>query len=468
MTEEIPNAKPSRLEPLSVLWHIFIAPQTLLVLMGLIALALALGTLIPQVPPQLSGDPRTWLAVQPDIPSYRNGLVRALGLFDLYQTFWFRLLLVLTGLVLVVWAVESADRARRATRRNNWTIGSLALWARHAGRISLSSSLPPQDIQARIRDFLALHSYGWADVTALPNPSLIARRREAALWTQPLAHGALILALIGLAIVSTWGWQNEDWQPIPGDSQAVGHGSPYTVRLDAFHLQLGNNSQLCDCRSEVTWLEGGSVVRRDAAGIGQSAALQGVAVRQVGYVPILKVRAWDAAGRPLAIQSAGEESDPHGELEIVFPSAQAQPHIFVPSHDLFLTLAFEPLGTTGKPGLHLVLLRAGGAERQPLGVLYEGGLVHFDDVSMDFDLTYGPILRVDYCPAMGLVVVSLVIAVVALAAGWIALPELMWIAVEPDGEDASVVQILAMPGTGSSLWLPRLASRLRKVLNDGI
>jgi hypothetical protein len=467
MTEEIPNPKTSRLEPLSVLWHILIAPQTLLVLMGSIALALALGTLIPQVPQQLGGDPQSWLAVQSDIPGYRNDLVRTLGLFDLYQTLWFRLLLVLTGLVLFVWAVELADLARHATRRKNWTIGALALWARHAARIRLSSSLPPQDAQARIRDFLALHGYGCADVTAPPNPSLIAGRRKAALWARPLAHGALILALIGLFIVSTWGWQNEDWQPIPGDSRAVGHGSPYAVRLDAFHLQLGNNGQLCDCRSEVTWLEGDSVVRRDAAGIGESAALQGVAVRQIGYVPIVKVRAWDATGRPLTIQTTGEESGPHGELEIVFPSAQAQPHIFIPSHDLFLTLAFEPLCTTGRPGLHLVLLQAGGTERQPLGILYESGLVHFDDVSVNFDLAYGPILRVDYRPAMGLVVISLVIAVVALAAGWIASPELMWIAVEPDGEDAGVVQILAMPGTGSSLWLPRLASRLRKVLTDG-
>ena len=467
MTEDSPNTATSRLEPLSVLWHILIAPQTLLVLMGLIALALALGTLIPQVPQQLSGDPRSWLAVQPDIPSYGNSLVRTLGLFDVYQTFWFRLLLVLTGLVLFVWAVESADLAKRATRRNNWTIGSLAHWAKHAAQIRLSSSLPPQDTQARIRDYLVLHGYAWADMTPLPNPSLIAGRRKAALWARPLAYGVLVLALVGLVIMSTWGWQNEDWQPIPGDSRAVGHGSPYAVRLDAFHLQLGNNGQLCDCRSEITWLEGDSVVRRDTASIGESATLQGIAVRQVGYVPIARVRAWDATGRPLAIQAAGEETDSHGKLEILFPSAQSQPHIFVPSHDLFLTLAFEPRSTTGKPGLHLVLLQAGGTGRQPLGVLHESGLVRFDDVSLDFDLAYGPVLRVDYRPAMGLVVISLAIAVVALATGWVASPELLWIAVKPDGEDTGIVQILALPGTGSSLRLSRLASHLREVLTNG-
>ena len=54
----------SRFEPLSALWRILAAPLTLLILMGLLALALAASTLIPQIPVTFAEDPQAWLATQ--------------------------------------------------------------------------------------------------------------------------------------------------------------------------------------------------------------------------------------------------------------------------------------------------------------------------------------------------------------------------------------------------------------------
>src|SRR5690606_26192083 len=99
----------------SVLWRVLSAPQTLLVLMGLLALTLALGTWIPQIPPEESSDPQAWLAAQPGLFGQASSLVRTLGLYGLYRTFWFRLLLVLSGLALFVRAVDAAGLALQAT-----------------------------------------------------------------------------------------------------------------------------------------------------------------------------------------------------------------------------------------------------------------------------------------------------------------------------------------------------------------
>jgi hypothetical protein len=71
MAEQTPGA--SRFEPLSALWRIFAAPLTLLILMGLLALILALGTLIPQIPARATVDPQAWLSVLPGFLGQAGG-----------------------------------------------------------------------------------------------------------------------------------------------------------------------------------------------------------------------------------------------------------------------------------------------------------------------------------------------------------------------------------------------------------
>jgi hypothetical protein len=465
MDQEIPDPESSRIEPLSVVWHVLVAPETLLALMGLIALSLVLGTLIPQIPPRMSGDPQAWLAGQPSMLSPGNGLIRALGLFDLYRTFWFRMVLVLTGLVLFVWAVESADLAWQATRRTDWTAQTLTSWTRHAVRIHVPSDLPRPVAQSRLGDFLTLHGYRWDNVLDPPGIHWIAKRREIALWMWPLAYGALTLSLVGLAIVGSGGWQDEDWRPAPGEILPVGHGRPYAVRLDAFRLQFGKDGRPCDYRSDISWLENDQVVRKDVAGVGRPATFRGMAVRQIGYLPILEVQAWDTVGRPLTIQVTGLDPGSTSEMGQLFPSEQAQLQILVPPRDRFLTLTFEPTGIRGRPGFHVLLTQEGETETQTLGFLYESGSVAFDDVRVDVDLSYGPILRMDSRPAMSVVIGGMVIGLVSLGLGW-TLPSMMWVALAQDGECATTVRIQAMPGTSAGRELARLASRLQRMLAD--
>jgi hypothetical protein len=56
--------------------------------------------------------------------------------------------------------------------------------------------------------------------------------------------------------------------------------------------------------------------------------------------------------------------------------------------------------------------------------------------------------------------------VIALAAGWLLPPRLVWIAVSQEEEDKTLVQVLALPGAGMYRWLPPLVERLQGVLRD--
>ena len=224
--------------------------------------------------------------------------------------------------------------------------------------------------------------------------------------------------------------------------------------------------QLCDYYSEISWLEDDATVRQDVVGVEQPARLQGIAVRQIGFAPAVRLSGQDQADRPLVFQTGGGELAAPGEFEISFATPETQQLVLIAEHDLFLSLSFTSHDAEGRPALYLAVVDNGGSERRPVAILHESGDVTVGDLHVRVDLEYRPILRVDYRPGTGLVMTSAVLAVIALLVGWIARPRLIWIAVGPGSEESFSVQILSLPGTRGDLWVPELASRLEEVLAD--
>jgi hypothetical protein len=437
-----------------------------MVLMGLLALALALSAFIPQIPPQARDDPQAWLAAQAGPFRQGNDFIRSLGLFDLYHSFWFRFLLVLTGLSLFVRAVESVELAWQATGRKPWTTGALRFWGQAPPQKGLSSFMSIEEVMARLDKFLSEQGYWWTRVTDQTDSHRVAGRRRGVFWARAMGYVALLLALVGLAISGDWGWQSEPWQPVAGELHAVGYGTPYTVRLDAFRMNLVEDQRLQDYHSEVTWLAGNRELQEDVAGVGRPARYQGATLRQVGYLPVVRMRGWDDEGQRLMLETEADVLSVAGEAEFRFSSADAQPLVLVSGHDLFLALSFEPLCAEGKPTLYIDRIGGGGAERQRLGVLYESGSVSVDGLQLEVDLAFAPILRADSHPGVGLVVTGMALVVVALLVSWIVPPGLTWIAVGPGAENPTRIQFLELPGAGTSRALLNLSSRLREVLGD--
>jgi cytochrome c biogenesis protein ResB len=464
------------------LWRAFAAPQTLVALLGLDALAILLGTIIPQIPPQAVNDPQAWLAVQAGVYGQAKDLLYALGLFSVYHTFWFHLLLALTGLVLFVWCVEAVSLAWRATVRQQWEFSDYSSWWRHAPRLRLSPSRPLRATVAQLHSYLGQQGYQVVEVPGLSNAHLVAARRALSLWAEAVVYAALVALLVGTGIVSNAGWQTQEWQPVPGESRPIGHGTAYAVRLDGFSLQLDENGRLRDYYSEITWLEDGAAVGEGVAGggapggMGQPAVRRGIAVRQVGYAPVVRIQGHDATGRPLIFQSDAEELNMSGQVEVTFPTPESQQLILVLGHDRFLALSFEPICTKDKPSLHIALVQAGSiddgnpqhgtAEQQTEVTLHESGLIELENLQVEVELEYRPILRADYRPGMNLIVVGVLLAIVALAVGWIVPSRLLWIAVGTDQGGSTLVQILPLPRTRGSRWPQRLTTRLREMLAD--
>ena len=174
-----------------------------------------------------------------------------------------------------------------------------------------------------------------------------------------------------------------------------------------------------------------------------------MAVRQLGYVPILSIRGWDEEGRPLLLQGESGSGLPT-DVEVVFPSSDARPVLYLEERDSFLVLAFEPGGRAVKPALRLALTATTGAQEVLVGILHESGAVRSDGMRLQVEMDFRPLLQADFLPGVGLIVGGSSLALIAVALLWLIQPGLVWAAaapIPPSGTRIRLTLIVA-PGEG--------------------
>ena len=452
MSDEHPAPRTARFEPLGALWRLLAASQTLLALLVVLALLLAVEPLVSWVVPQ-AGREAGGLELGP-----------ALAQSELYHDLWFQALLGLLGLCFFVRLVQDAELAWRAWGEGHWTASSLALWGEAAPQATIVAPGSPPEVQGCLRRVLGQEGYRWSEVPGTAWPNVVIGRRLWTLWLRPLFWGALLVTLVGLAVVNNWGWQGQEWQPDPGDIREVAQGdSPLAVRLEAFELSQGQNGHL-SAESQVVWLEGGLVARQAVVSAERPASYKGLTVHQVGYVPLVRLRAWDEEGRLLTLQAAGNELVMPGEIDVVFATPQAQPLVLIPGQDRFLALVYAPPCAGGEASLVVFVAPNGGGAGHLLGRLHQSGVLDAEGLRLEIDLGYRPVLRVDRRPGLGLAFAGFAVALLGLALLWLLPARMAWLAVGPAEGEASVVRLLALGGAQERRWLLRLAGRLREGL----
>jgi hypothetical protein len=485
----------TRVEPLSVLWRVLGAPQTLLVLLGLLALSLALATLIPQIPAQAAENAEAWLATQSGLLGRGDGLIRTLGLYDMSDAIWLRLLLAFGSLVLFVRLIDSVEVAWHGTRdalpraarlaeasmgwranREGSSADLIASWGSRLLRFEVQVRLPVADALDRVCAFLEDRAYRCRRVAGHSSATVVAGRRPLALWGWPLAYGGLLMALVGLAVLDNWGWHSNEWRPRLGDEMAIGHGTAYVIRLDAFDVPMGiagwqaKNTQPEKARPSVTWLRDGMEVGGYELRSGRPATKQGVSVRQVGYVPAVTLSGHDSAGRSLTLQAPGEEFGAPASLEVVFASLEEQPFVYASSLDVFLSLTYEHDCRGEEPALYVAVVSDGGLQRESLGVVHGSGTLQFADMTLAVNVGYRPVLRIDYAPGQYAVMGGFALAMLAVILVWLMPPRLVWVQAgshmlldAPDEYDTRV-EITAPPQVCGTHWFAGLAAALSETL----
>jgi hypothetical protein len=186
----------------------------------------------------------------------------------------------------------------------------------------------------------------------------------------------------------------------------------------------------------------------------------------VGFVPAVELRGWDETDRPLLFQAEGQDVGTPGAVNVIFPSPDAQPILYLPTVDQFLALGFETVCAKGGPALYLTVPSRSGIGTVASETLYESGRILLDRLQLEVKLDYRPVLRVDHRPAMGVLTACLLLALAALSVTWFVPVHLVWIAAGPSAEAQTIVHLFTPSSLLGSRGLTRLAGEISEGLAD--
>ncbi len=239
-------------------WRFLRRPRTLAVACALLLLLLALLLVLPQMPGQVQEEPASatrWLNTETDRWGSLGPLLQSLGLFHLFSSTLFRLaltLLLLVALVQLADTIAAALGARRAGRLlteaapagTDAPPGPSAPLSAPLSRRRAIVELAPAAAQATLADHLRAAGHQvrageWlagapADDDLVPATStrdlrLLAERNRSMLWLRPLLPLGILVALTGLWLAVSLGWDVRAPSVAPGERYTF---APHDVTID--------------------------------------------------------------------------------------------------------------------------------------------------------------------------------------------------------------------------------------------
>lgn len=243
-------------------------------LVGL-ALMTALGSLLPQLPPNPAAH-AGWLRAAEDKFGPLARVMRASGLFSFFRSPWFWAPAGALTLSLFICALMRF--------RAVWRIGT--------GRVRrpTSEELSRYRCQVRIRtvDLAAARAVLSGGRSRTRETSvrgrivlLDERNRLARLGTLATHLGPLLL-LVGATISGLAGWRKSVIVSRPGEPVSVG---PFAVRLDGWHVDTYPDGSPADYRADVAILQDGRVVREAPIRVNHPGRYRGVSLLLMGHTP---------------------------------------------------------------------------------------------------------------------------------------------------------------------------------------
>jgi cytochrome c biogenesis protein len=247
------------------LWHFFISMRTgLALILALAALGLV-GTLLVQAPAGLQADPQayaTWLAsLRPKYGGW-TGILDTLGLFSIFNSVWFRGIMVLLMTSVLACSANRAPHLWKLTvhPRTNMSepfFEHAPLSMQASGAIEPQAAAAGVEAAFRRRHFRTIvHEDG-------DTIHLYADHFRWGPFGTVIAHLSLAVILIGALAGSAFGFRNSGFAVAVGSTVDVGNGTGLSVEAKNFSDSYYTNGSPSDYASEL-------VVYKDGQQIGAS------------------------------------------------------------------------------------------------------------------------------------------------------------------------------------------------------
>lgn len=470
--EMMPAKIPRERDILDTLWRLFSSTQLAAILLLVVALALAIGALFPQAPGQATRDSAVyvqWLARTQARYGNWFGFLDTMGLFDVYGSWWFRALLALLALGLIISTAERVASLWRTMRQAEVKPGEDA-FADAPKQAAFSVDQPVEQLVGRLKALLTRRLCR----TLVEQGEGVIYLYADRLWVGAaalLSHVGLIVILAGAVVTGQLGWQEDAVTLSPGQSYEVGHGLDAVLRFEKLELDTYPDGSPKDYRTCVQIIEGDTELEQ-VIGVNRPFTYRGVSFYQISHGMAVAVKASDQDGRPLLLQSFAEGAEAAAMVSLPFWGHQSERHFAVPDQDVVFQLVFyQSLPDHGydRPVFLVQVYR--GSEIEPIysGFIEKGSSLKVGEATYHLALDQYTVLRIVRDPAIAVVALGLLLTVVGHFLWLYCSPVRLW-AVVSEEDDGTTVKLAGAAGRGEAdfaSWFESLTQETEKEGKDG-
>jgi cytochrome c biogenesis protein len=244
------------------LWHFLTSMKFAIVIMLVLAVAAIVGALVIQAPAGVVDDAQArneWLAgVRPRWGALTDPMA-TLGIFWIFSTLWFRLLVGLLAASLIACTVQRIPGTWRTMTKPHVDVG--ASFFEHAPQHeAMTFQRPPAEVLATAQ--AVLKKKGYRSLTMDDGVvHLYADRNRWAPWAGLVAHASIVVILAGAIIGSLWGFRDGQFMLAEGATSAVPTIPGAVITLNSFKDEYSpTTGQPIDYVSDVTVTKDGQVV----------------------------------------------------------------------------------------------------------------------------------------------------------------------------------------------------------------
>ncbi|HUS17024.1 MAG TPA: cytochrome c biogenesis protein ResB, partial [Chloroflexia bacterium] len=231
----------------------------------------------------------------------------AVGLFDLYNSFWFRLLIILICYSIVVCTLNRwGPTLRLINPQTVRTTDTFLLGLSERAQFS-RVPLPPAAAADAVAAALRRSRYRVLRDDTTETYYLYADRDR---WSKMVtfgSHAALVLLIITAAGLTQVGWREQSVFFAPNTPVAMGHGTDFTVRQNNFRIQyFPGSTDVQEYWCDLTITKNGQDVVHKTIRVNDPLRYENINFFLVQYQPVAHVAALDLAGAPVAMNKMGE------------------------------------------------------------------------------------------------------------------------------------------------------------------
>lgn len=291
-------------------WNLFCSVRFAVVLILLLAAATTLGTILPQVSPGLRNFPQDYA----DFMSRANvrfgaatGLMDSVGLFDLYNSFPFRLLIILICYSIIICTLNRWGPTLRLI--NPQTVRSSEAFLTGLSERAQFSGVPLTPAQAATAVAAALKRSRYRVLRDESNGTeyLYADRDRWSKMVTFVSHAALVLLIITAAGLTQVGWREQSVFMPPNDEIRLGHGTDFTVRQNNFRIEkFAGSDDVKEYWCDVTINKDGKDILTKTIRVNDPLRYDDINFFLVQYQQIAHIQVFDANGQPVVTNAMGE------------------------------------------------------------------------------------------------------------------------------------------------------------------